>query len=150
MNKKLKKVVGIGIGLIYLSSLTMECYLVDGIASIGSFGLIAFLLGWLNFNLIGLIWLANPLFLLSLFLFFFSNKPKLALISSSVASILAISFTQIDEIIKNEGGFTGQITEYLLGYWLWTIAIILMTIILIINKTMHNTVYNYEKPLQIQ
>lgn len=112
----------------------MECYLVDGIASIGSYGLIALLLGWLNFNLIGLIWLANPLFLLSLFLFLFSKKPKLALVSSTSASILASSFTQIDEIIKNEGGFTGQITEYLLGYWLWITAIILITITLIMNK----------------
>lgn len=147
MNKKIKKIVGIGISLIFLSSLSMECYLVDGEASIGSFGLIAFLLGWLNFNLIGLIWLANPLFLLSLFLFFFSKKSKLALISSSVASVLAISFTQIDEIIKNEGGFTGQITEYLLGYWLWISVIFSITIILILNiilenkKTIHNNDY---------
>ena len=55
MNNKTRKIVGIGIGIIFLSSLTMECYLVDGVASIGSFGLVAFLLGWLNFDLIGLI-----------------------------------------------------------------------------------------------
>jgi hypothetical protein len=145
MNKNLKRIIGIGIGIIYLSSLTMECYLVDGIPSIGSFGLIAFLLGWLNFNLIGLIWLANPLFLLSLFLFFSSKKTKYALIFSLIASILAISFTQIDEIIKTEGGNTGKITEYLTGYWLWVSAIFLMLISSILDKilnkkTMHNTV----------
>lgn len=138
MNKKTRKIFGIGIGIIFLSSLTMECYLVDGNPSIGSFGLIAFLLGWLNFNLIGLIWLANPLFLLSLFSFFFNKKPKLALITSLTASILAISFTQIDEIIKNEGGFSGQITDYLLGYWLWTISILLMPLALILNKLSAN------------
>ncbi len=146
MNKKLKKIVGIGIALMFLSSLTMECYLVDGVASIGSFGLIAFLLGWLNFDQIGLIWLANPLFLISLFLFFFSKKPNLALVSSLIASFLAFSFLRINEIIKNEGGFSGQITEYLLGYWLWTTSFILLSITLILNKvlenkkTMHNNV----------
>ena len=145
MNKYFKKIVGIGIGLIYLSSLTMECYLVDGIPSIGSFGLIAFLLGWLNFDLIGLIWLANPLFLISLLFFFFSKKKKSALIFSIVATILAISFLGIDEIYKNEAGHTGQITEYLLGYWLWLLAIFIMLITLILDKilnkkTMHNNV----------
>lgn len=146
MNKKFKKIIGIGITLMFLSSLTMECYLVDGVASIGSFGLIAFLLGWLNFDQIGLIWLANPLFLISLFQFFFSKKLNLALVSSLIASFLAFSFLRIDEIIKNEGGSSGQITEYLLGYWLWTTSIILLSITLISNKvlenkkTMHNNV----------
>jgi hypothetical protein len=145
MTKSFKNIIGIGIGLIYLSSLTMECYLVDGVASVGSFGLIAFLLGWMSFDLIGLIWLANPLFLLSLFLFMFSKKLKLALILSLISSILALSFTQVDEIIKNEGGFTGQITEYLPGYWIWTTAIILMSIALILKtlgdtKNMYNNV----------
>jgi hypothetical protein len=139
MTKSFKNIIGIGIGLIYLSSLTMECYLVDGVASVGSFGLIAFLLGWMSFDLIGLIWLANPLFLMSLFLFLFSKKLKLALILSLISSILALSFTQVDEIIKNEGGFTGQITEYLPGYCIWTTAIILMSIVLILYETLENT-----------
>ncbi|WP_121668021.1 hypothetical protein [Mesonia aquimarina] len=101
MSNKRRKIVGTGI--IFISSLIMECYLVDGVASIGSFGLVGFLLRWLNFDLIGLIGLANPLFLSSLFLFFINKKSKLALITSLIASILAISLTQIDEIIKNEG-----------------------------------------------
>jgi hypothetical protein len=138
MNNNLKKIVGIGIGLVYISSLTMECYLVEGVASVGSFGLIAFLLGWLNFNQIWLIWLANPLFILSLTLFLSSKKQKLALVLSSIASILALSFTQVDKIIKNEGGYNGQITEYLLGYWLWATAIILLSITLVLNQILEN------------
>ena len=143
MNSRLKIIFGTGIGLIYLSSLTMECYLVDGSASIGSFGLIALLLGWLNSNLIALIWMANPLLISGLLFFLFSKKSKLALILSSIASVLAISFTQIDEIIKDEAGNVGEITEYLLGYWLWITAIFLLTIILIINRIFENkTVHN--------
>ena len=44
----------------------------------------------------------------------------------------------IDEIIKNEGGFSGQITEYLLGYWLWTTSIFLMSITLMLNELLIN------------
>ncbi|SFU45850.1 hypothetical protein SAMN05216480_10472 [Pustulibacterium marinum] len=138
MTKSLKSIIGIGIGLIYLSSLAMECYLVDGVSSVGSFGLIALLLGWMNFDIIGLIWFANPLFLYSLFLFLFSKNSKLALILSLISSILALSFTQVEKIIKNEGGFTGQITEYLSGYWLWTTAIILLSMTLILNRILEN------------
>lgn len=137
MSNKFRNIVGIGICLMFLSSLTMECYLVDGAASIGSFGLIAFLLGWLNFDQIGLVWLANPLFALSLFLFFFSRKLNLALILSLTASVLSISFLQIDEIIMHEGGAYGRITGYLLGYWLWTTSIILMSVALILNKILN-------------
>jgi hypothetical protein len=142
MNKYLKKVIGVIIGIFYLSSLTLECYLIDGKPSIGSFGLIAFLLGWLNFDFIGLIWLANPLFLVSLFLFLFSKKAKLALILSLIAFVLSISFTQVGEIIKNEAGHIGQITDYLLGYWIWIIANLLLLIVLIINN-----ILNYKKPM---
>lgn len=138
MNNKTRNILGIGIGIIFLSSLTMECYLVNGDSSIGSFGLIALLLGWLNFDLIGLIWLANPLFLLSLSLFFINKKTKLALITSLISSILAISFTQIDKIIKDEGGFSGEITDYLLGYWLWATSIFLLLIILMLNELLIN------------
>ncbi len=134
MNKNLKKIIGAIIIIIYLSSLGMECYLVDGIPSIGSFGLIALLLGWMNFDLIGLIWLANPLFLFSLLIYFFSKKKRFAFIFSLLATILAISFLGIDEIYKNEAGQKGQITEYLLGYWLWLSAMVIMLITLSLNK----------------
>jgi len=134
MSKKLKSVLGAIIGLIYASSLAFECYLVDGQASIGSFGLIAFLLGWLNFNILGLTWLANPLFIASLIIFFVSKKVKLALILSLIAFCLAISFTQINEIIKNEAGHTGQITGYLTGYWLWISAIFVLLVSLVMHE----------------
>ncbi|HRI00561.1 MAG TPA: hypothetical protein PK006_05875 [Saprospiraceae bacterium] len=141
MNNKAKKIIAAGIGLVFLSSLTMECYLVDGDPSLWSRGVIALLLGWLNFNKIGLIWLANPLFIFSYFIFLSTKKSKLALAFSSVASILALSFTQIESIIKNEGGYNGQITEYLLGYWLWVGSILLLLVSLILNE-----ILQYNKP----
>ena len=119
--------------MIYVSSFFQECYLVNGKSSIGSFGLIAFLLGWLNFDVIGIIWLANPLFIASVILFMTTNNKRLPLILSMVSLFLALSFMKINEIIKNEGGGTGYITEYLNGYWIWLTSITLMTIILL-NK----------------
>ena len=134
MNKTFKKIIGFVILVIYLISLTMECYLVNGKPSIGSFGLIALLLGWVNFDFVGLIWLANPLFILSLLIFFFSKKKRIAVILSLIVSILAISFLLIKEIIWSEAGHVGEITGYLTGYWLWVSAILLMTINLLLNK----------------
>lgn len=142
MNKYLKRIIGVIIGIIYLSSFAFECFLVDGKPSIGSFGLIAFLLGWLNIDFIGLIWLANPLFLVSLFVFVFSKKVKLALILSLLAFILSVSFTQIGEIIKDEAGHIGQITDYLLGYWIWVISQFILLIVLILIN-----ILNYKKPI---
>ncbi len=142
MSKHLDKVIGVIIGILFLSSLTLECYLVDGEKSIGSFGLIAFLLGWLNFDIVGLIWLANPLFFISLFiLIFFSKKRKAALFLSLIAFLLAISFTQVEEIIKNEAGFTGKITGYLTGYWLWVSANFTLFLYLLINTTISSPKY---------
>jgi len=126
MNKRTKNIVGIGSALIYSLSLITECYLVNGNESIGSFGLSALLLGWMNFDLIGLIWLANPLYTFGLILFFLSKESKTTFISSLIAFILALYFTQIDEITINEAGHVGRITKLITGYWLWLSAIFLL------------------------
>ena len=142
MNKNLKRIIGFIIAFTYLSSLTMECYLVNGEASIGSFGVIAFLLGWLNFNLIGLIWLANPLFIISLRLFFCAKKQNLALALTGIALILALSFMQIQEIIKTEAGHKGEIDGYQPGYWLWLTSISLLLITFLTNNMMKKKTIN--------
>jgi len=96
MNKRQKKVLGIIIGILFLASCCMECYRVSGGLAIGSFGLMALLLGWLNFDAVGLVWLANPLFLLSLILFLFSKKIKLALFLSAIACYLSLYFITVN------------------------------------------------------
>jgi hypothetical protein len=73
-----------------------------------------------------LIWLANPLFIISYFLFLFSKRFKLTFVLSLIGFILALPFLQIDEIVKDEAGNTGLITSYLLGYWLWLSASFLL------------------------
>ena len=133
MNKKLKIIIGIIAILIYLSSFFQECYLVNGKTSIGSFGLIAFLIGWLNFDIVGIIWLANPLFIISIILFITTNMKKTPLVLSVASTLIALFFMNVDQIIQNEGGGTGYIDGYLNGYWLWLTSMSLMTISSFIN-----------------
>lgn len=102
--------------ILFIASLTQESYTVNGGASIGSFGLIALLLGWMNASLSILCWLANPCFILTLV---FLKSKKTALVLSSLAFILSISFLFIDQVLSNEAGHTGRVDGYLSGYWLW-------------------------------
>ncbi|NQY05389.1 MAG: hypothetical protein HRT68_04065 [Flavobacteriaceae bacterium] len=133
MTNKQLKAIGIAIGVCYLLSATMECYLVDGQATIGSFGFVALLLGWMNFDLLTLIWLANPFFLAGLLFFFIGKNLKFSLVISFLASILAFSFLFVDEVLKNEAGGRGKIDSYLLGYWLWLSSHVLLFIITFIR-----------------
>ena len=86
---------------------------------IGGFGLI--------FGGAGLSWLANPFIMLSWFFSFF-KKDIISLAFSVLAVIASCSFLLFDEIIKDEAGNYGQITDYLLGYWLWIGSCILMLV----------------------
>ncbi len=105
--------------ILFLSSLTQNAYLIDnGEESVGSFGLIALLLGWMGVFGPAIAWLANPCLLLSGLLLII-GKTKLSLLFSVLAVGLALSFLLVDEIIANEGGGKGKITAYDTGYWLW-------------------------------
>ena len=88
-------------------------------------------------------WIANPLILIS---WLKHKKPKISLIFSSLALIFGISFLFFNEIIINEGGFYGEITEYKTGYYLWNFSFVIMILGNILNlknkKTVANTVYN--------
>lgn len=121
MNKK-SVVLVISIGL-FTSSLFQECYLVNGKTSIGSFGLIAFLLGWMSWSATFIVWLSNPLYLLSCF-YIFKNE-KIALRLAVLAMLFSLSFTFIDYTYINEAGTKGKVDGYLMGYFLWLSSIIL-------------------------
>ena len=107
--------------LLFLLALSRECYLVNHKPSIGSFGLISFLLGWLNVSWSGISWLANPLLILS-YIFLFKSE-KWAIGFSLLALGFSLSFLFVDNILVNEAGHTGKITGYLSGYWFWVASI---------------------------
>jgi len=72
-----------------------------------------------------IIWLANPLCLLSIILLI--SKQKLSMVTSSIALILAISFSFWKEILGNEGGTMSEIVSFESGYYLWLTSILVLT-----------------------
>jgi hypothetical protein len=125
MNKISKRLL-LAISLVlFIVSLTQECYTVNGSPSVGSFGLIAFMLGWMNYSLSGLCWLANPFFILACI---FRKKDKPALIFAVLAVILAASFLLVNDVVINEAGQTGKVDGHLPGYWFWLASHFLLLI----------------------
>ncbi|RZK10612.1 MAG: hypothetical protein EOO46_10055 [Flavobacterium sp.] len=99
-----RKTIVFSSGILLMVSLTQNAYYIEGMrVSIGSFGLIAFLLGWLDFNYSFIVWLANPLLILSWF-FLFYKQPKQTIIPSTLAVLFSLSFLLFENIIANEGG----------------------------------------------
>lgn len=105
--------------LLLLFSLTGHAYYVEGTGdSVGSFGLVAFLLGWVNMLEAGIAWLANPILLLS-WILLFNRRIKASLVLGIVALLFSLSFLLFDEVVANEGGGKREIVGYGRGYWLW-------------------------------
>nr|WP_294788192.1 hypothetical protein [uncultured Flavobacterium sp.] len=87
-------------------------------------GSIAFLGGGLFEEII---WLANPLSLFAL-IHLIKNNDKKAVVSSFLASCLAISFSFWNEILGAESGTMAKIISLDLGYFLWLSSILVLTI----------------------
>ena len=139
MNKKVKIVVIASSLLIFIVALFNNCYSTDGKDdTVGSVGLIAFLLGWMNASETFIVWFANPLFFLAIILLFLHKTA--ALITASSAFILALSFQFFDEVLINEGGTIGKIDSLSIGYWLWLASIALVLFAAILNyKTVNKS-----------
>lgn len=72
-----------------------------------------------------LIWLANPLYIISIILFI--KNYKLSMITAFLASFLAVIFYTWEEIRVDEKGFTAKIIQFELGYYLWVSSILVLT-----------------------
>ncbi|MNK64903.1 hypothetical protein D3C87_841880 [compost metagenome] len=89
-----------------------------------------FLFGW-TFPLGGafvpfLIWLANPIYIISI-IFTLKGK-KIGFYLSFLASLIAISFIKFDSIITSESGRESPIKSLELGYKLWLTSLVIMSI----------------------
>lgn len=116
--------------LLYLISLTQDTYSVNNEYVPGnSPGFLLVLTGWLGvfFGGADLCWLANPFIVFS-WIFAFSKKEKLSFVFSTLAVIASCSFFLFDEILANEAGQYGKITNLHIGYYLWTASCIAMFI----------------------
>jgi hypothetical protein len=101
-------------------------------------GSIAFLGGGLFEEII---WLANPLCLISIIMLVKDNQKSKKL--SFIALLLAISFAFWKEILANEGGGKAQIISLETGYYLWVLSIIVLNIGI-------NSYFNYKKEILIE
>ncbi|MES2411021.1 MAG: hypothetical protein V4535_06210 [Bacteroidota bacterium] len=115
--------------IVYIISLTQYVITVDnGIAELISswqyltIGSVAIFGGGL---LEWLIWLANPLYIISIILFI--KNYKLSIITAFLASFLAIIFSTWEEIRFDEKGLSTKIVHFELGYYLWVSSILLLT-----------------------
>ena len=72
-----------------------------------------------------IVWLANPLFALSIFLAF--RRDKRAVLPSLGSVVLSTSFMFWREILVSESGRTGAILSKGLGYYAWIAALVVWT-----------------------
>jgi hypothetical protein len=97
---------------------------------------VLFFLGWTGIfsgSLESLIWLANPVYFIALYLFIKDNK--LSLIMSGAATFLALLFATFPTILTSESGARSKITSFELGYKLWVTSFLILFIGTIINRT---------------
>ena len=132
-----KKVV-IGISLVFLIiSLTQPAFYTandsQDALNLSSAGI--FFLGWMGIfsgAVETIFWIANPLYILALFLFIKNNKK--GVLVSIASSVLAISFTMLNTFFANEGGGRVAITGYGLGYYFWVSSLCSMSIGMLLTE----------------
>ncbi len=111
-----------------ICAFTQKTYCTQGDCGIFGSGFLAFATGWLGVLVGGayVCWLANPFLIVSWF--FLKRRALVALILSSIALSIGVSFLSFDEIMINEAGHYGAIEGYALGYWLWLASQVLVVI----------------------
>ena len=106
----------------FIASLTQTAFYTGSISPEGAMGT-KFLLffGWLGI-FIGdwgsLTWLANPLYILSLYLFL--HHYKAGIVTSGLTLLIALMFLKVKSVVTNEAGTSTAIVALAAGYWLWT------------------------------
>lgn len=117
--------------MIFLFSLTQEALVVndyDGIRTLSS--LEVFLMG--GTAILGgglfewLVWMANPLYVIAILLFFSNLKGSMVFSVNSL--IIAYSFMNWEEILAAENGRNAQIVSLGLGYWCWLASILILVL----------------------
>jgi hypothetical protein len=72
-----------------------------------------------------IVWLANPIFIIALFIY--AKSKKGSVLFSLLASLISLSFIYWHEILAAENGRLAQISSLEIGYWFWLSAMIILT-----------------------
>jgi hypothetical protein len=117
-------------GLVFLSSLTQIAIASNDLEDRTLSGLAVLLMGGtvvLGGGLLEwLIWLANPLYFVSIYLLIKGNSKAKA--TSIIATFVALSFSTWDNILVSTSGRTGKIDTLGTGYWLWVSSLVIFTV----------------------
>lgn len=104
----------------------------------GVMGLGALIYGWIGVGRsFGWSWLANPLFIFTLFLFFHSKKiwRRTAFYTATAAFLFSLSFLLVDKIPSDKGEpMTGMVTRKA-GYWIWLCSMATLLVAAILNNS---------------
>ncbi|MBB6130140.1 hypothetical protein HDF22_004279 [Mucilaginibacter lappiensis] len=122
-HKQLRKITLITSISLLLLSLTQQAYCTPGRCTDSIAIYISGLFGF-YLSSAGIVWLANPLLLISWITV--KRYFKLSLITSLLATIISIAFLFFTKIIDNSGGYYNRIISYKLGYWLWVCSALVM------------------------
>ncbi|WP_312765388.1 hypothetical protein [Epilithonimonas sp.] len=122
--------------IVFIVSLFQPAFFIDRIDSDAySNSLFLFALGWMSFLGGGfipfIIWLANPIFLISIFLI--NKSLKAGILMSLISILLAIIFANLNSILISESGSTSKITELGLGFYLWLSSFVILFISSLFN-----------------
>ncbi|MGL4596100.1 MAG: hypothetical protein ACRCYO_01150, partial [Bacteroidia bacterium] len=81
------------------------------------------LLGFLGIGMskAGFIWLANPALFVA---WLYVRQAKISFLFASMASVLAILFLFIREVVITEAGHVSEVNFLCTGYWLWLSSIL--------------------------
>ncbi|MDH6254033.1 hypothetical protein M2347_003760 [Chryseobacterium sp. H1D6B] len=117
--------------ILFLISLFQPAFFIDKKnADAYSNSLFLFCFGWMSF--LGgafipfIIWLANPLYLVSIILIY--KNFKIGIITLTMSVILSVAFANLDTILSSESGAVSKITELGAGFYLWMASFIVLLI----------------------
>lgn len=124
----------------YLAAILFFCSLPLQVFTIGDAdvnGLAALAYGWVGVGKsFGWSWLANPFFILTLFLFFHRKTRfrRAAVCTAAAAFLLSLSFLLVDRIPgDNTATVVGMVTRKV-GYWIWLCGMATLLVAAILNK----------------
>jgi hypothetical protein len=127
--------------IVFIISLFQPAFFIDREDSDAySNSLFLLALGWMSFLGGGfvpfIIWLANPIYVISIFLI--NKSIKFGIITSLVPILLALIFANLNSILTSESGSKSKITELGLGFYLWISCFIILFVSSIINLNSSN------------
>jgi hypothetical protein len=120
--------------ILFFCSLPLQVFTI-GDADVNGFG--ALIYGWVGVGRsFGWSWLANPLFILTLFLFFHRKRRfrRTAVCTAATALLLSLSFLLVDKIPGDKTQTMVGMVMRKFGYWIWLYSMAALMVAAILNN----------------